>query len=67
MVIGFLSLFKDFSMLLSIDDKAKVKIGVPGVSHLVKSKKYFLSNLGPQTEDHDFPIGSRLLIIPFGN
>jgi len=49
-----------------MDDKAKVKVGVPAVSKFVKPRKYFEINHGPVTPDHDFPIGQRFLIIPSG-
>ena len=53
-------------LLLSADDKAKVKVGVPAVSKFVKSRKFFEIGKGPKTPDHDFPVGQRLLIIPSG-
>jgi len=54
-------------LLFSVDDKAKVKIGIPAVSKFVKSQKFFEVGKGPKTPDHDFPVGERLLIIPSGN
>jgi len=65
-LISYLSMFKEDSLLFSIDDKAKVKIGVPCVSHLVKSRKFFLREFGPKTMDHDFPLANGLLIVPSG-
>ena len=53
-------------MLLSIDDKAKVKVGIPAVSRFVHSKKYYTITKGPQTFDHDFPIGNKYLLVPSG-
>lgn len=54
-------------LILSIDDKAKVKVGNPAVSRFVHSKKYFKVSNGPRTADHDFPIGSKFLLIPSGS
>ena len=65
-MISYLSLFKESSLLISMDDKAKVKVGVPCISHLVKSRKFFPKNQGPETLDHDFPIDNGFLIIPSG-
>jgi len=65
-LMSFLSLFKEESLLLSIDDKAKVRIGISCISHHVKSKKFFKRNHGPQTTDHDFPLTNGLLIVPSG-
>ena len=65
-LIAYLSMYHEDSLLFSMDDKAKVKIGVPCISHLVKSRKYFKRQEGPQTSDHDFPLLNRLLIIPSG-
>ena len=43
---------KDY-LVLSIDDKCKVKIGVPAVSRHVKLRKYLeISKGAPQTQDH---------------
>jgi hypothetical protein len=50
----------------SVDDKAKVKVGIPAVSHYVFSKKYFKTDSGPKTSDHTFPLGLRYLIVPSG-
>ena len=58
--------FNDTALLLSMDDKSKVKIGVAAVSRFVHSRKYFYSDNGPKTLDHDFPISSKYLIIPSG-
>jgi len=49
-----------------VDDKAKIPIGVPAVSKLVKSKKYFIKGKGPVTPDHDFPLSNELKITPSG-
>jgi hypothetical protein len=65
-LIAFLSMFKEDALLLSIDDKAKIKVGIPCISHHVKSRKYFSKELGPQTPDHDFPLTNGLLIVPSG-
>jgi len=70
--MNFLSFLKDKhnvndTLVFSIDDKSKVKIGVPAVSRYVHSKKYFEINNGPTTPDHDFPIGEKMLITPSGN
>jgi len=54
------------TLLLSIDDKAKLKLGIPSISHHVKSRKYFVKDLGPQTSDHDFPIDNGMLLVPSG-
>ena len=59
-------MYKDKVMLFSMDDKAKVKVGVPCISHLVKSRKFFMKDLGPQTTDHDFFLANGLLLIPSG-
>ena len=65
-MINFLSLFNDCSCLISVDDKAKIKVGPPSVSRYVHSSKYFLSKDSPQTKDHDYPIAERFLITPSG-
>ena len=70
--MNFLSSLKDKYQIenilaLSIDDKAKVKIGVPAVSRYVHSRKYFEIHNEPTTPDHGFPIGEKLLITPSGN
>jgi hypothetical protein len=62
----YLALHKQNSSLISMDDKAKIKIGIPCVSHLVKSRKFFNKDLQPLTMDHDFPIANGMLIIPSG-
>ena len=59
--------FKIPVLAFSIDDKAKIKIGTPAVSRYVHSRKYFELKNEPKTPDHDFPIGSKMLIIPSGN
>ena len=61
-----MSEFSECTTLISIDDKAKVKIGIPAVSKFVYSRKYFIEGKGPHIHDHDFPIGSKCLIIPSG-
>ena len=73
LIINFISTISDKlnmkkeCLLLSIDDKCKVKIGVPAVSRHVKLRKYFeIAKGGPQTSDHDFPLGKKYLIIPSG-
>ena len=72
MVINFISFIaKEFNLkkdclLLSIDDKCKVKIGVPAVSRYVKLRKYFETTQAPKTPDHDFPLGTKYLIVPSG-
>ena len=71
-VINFVSIIaqnhniKDQCLLLSIDDKSKVKIGVPAVSRHVKLRKFFDLSNPPQTPDHDFPFGKKYLIVPSG-
>jgi len=71
-VMNYLALIKDKYciddiLILSIDDKAKIKIGVPAVSRYVHSRKYFEIHNEPTTPDHDFPISEKLLITPSGN
>jgi len=65
-LISFLSSFKEQSLLFSMDDKAKVKVGVPCISHLAKSRKFFQNGKGPETTDHDFPLTNGLLLTPSG-
>jgi len=54
-------------LLLSVDDKAKVKVGIPAVSKYIFSRKYFEVNHKMKINDHDFPIGAGFLIVPSGN
>ena len=49
-------------LILSMDDKSKVKIGVPAVSRYVHSKHYFLKGKESHLPDHDFSIGKKYLI-----
>lgn len=65
-LISYLSSFEQDSLLISMDDKAKVKIGIPCISHHVKSRKYFVKGTEPETSDHDFPLANGLLIVPSG-
>ena len=41
-LMTYLTHNKQTSLLISMDDKAKIKIGIPCVSHHVKSRRYFL-------------------------
>jgi hypothetical protein len=72
MVINFISYIakkfnmKDQCLIMSVDDKAKVKIGIPAVSKHVKLRKFFELSKSPKLPDHDFPFGKKYLLVPSG-
>ncbi|CAF2854670.1 unnamed protein product [Rotaria sp. Silwood2] len=49
------SLYNDECISLSCDNKAKIPIGTPAVSHYVRSRKFHLIDQAPNLPDHDFP------------
>ena len=54
------------SVILSMDDKAKVDLGKTAVSKYVKVSKLFLKRGKSSLPDHDFPISEKFKIIPSG-
>ena len=48
-------LYDDECISLSCDNKAKIPIGIPAVSHYVRSRKFHLIDQAPRLLDHDFP------------
>ena len=54
-VMEFGALFADFVDVISIDDKAKIKIGTAAVSRYHQMCRFFLEIDMPNLLDHDFP------------
>ncbi|XP_033126527.1 uncharacterized protein LOC117124406, partial [Anneissia japonica] len=57
--------FADECILMSCDNKNKIKVGTQAVSRHFKVTCYFSSNDEPNYDDHDFPYGG-YLITPCG-
>ena len=55
------SLFSDFIGTLSMDDKAKIKVGPPAFSRYHQLKIIFSTDDQPNFSDHDIPIPGYLL------
>jgi hypothetical protein len=47
--------FSHSSMVLSYDNKNRVKIGLPAVSRLNKAKRWFMESDRPKLPTHDYP------------
>ena len=56
-------LFNDNLKIISMDDKAKVKVGAPAVSRYHRLKRLFPSSDNPNYSDHDFPVSGYFLNI----
>ena len=56
-------LFNDNLKIISMDDKAKVKVGGPAVSKYHRLKRLFPSSDNPNYSDHDFPVSGYFLNI----
>ena len=54
------------SLIISLDDKAKVDIGKQAVSKYVKGNKFYLKDKQVRLPDHDFPLAQRYKITPSG-
>jgi hypothetical protein len=58
----FAEVFADETIIISQDDKAKVGLGVPAVGRTFKTIQTV--NEPVTVEDHDFPFGSKMKLIP---
>jgi len=58
----FAEVFADEAIIISQDDKAKVGLGIPAVGRTFKTIQTV--NEPVIVEDHDFPVGSKMKLIP---
>ncbi|CAB4440919.1 unnamed protein product [Rhizophagus irregularis] len=58
----FAEIFADEAIIVSQDDKAKVGLGTPAVGRTFKTIQTI--NEPVTVEDHDFPVGSKMKLIP---
>ncbi|GBC26323.2 hypothetical protein GLOIN_2v1870260 [Rhizophagus irregularis DAOM 181602=DAOM 197198] len=58
----FAEVFADESIIISQDDKAKIGLGIPAVGRTFKTIQSV--NEPVTVEDHDFPTGSKMKLIP---
>lgn len=58
----FAEVFADDAIIISQDDKAKIGLGIPAVGRTFKTIQTV--NEPVTIEDHDFPIGSKMKLIP---
>ena len=49
--------------ILSMDDMAKIKVGIPPVSRYHQVRRLFASTHMPNLSDHDFPVPNYLLSV----
>src|SRR6266542_5951120 len=58
----FFEVFADEAIIISQDDKAKVRLGIPTVGHTFKTIQSV--NEPVTVKDHDFPTSSKMKLIP---
>ncbi|CAB4477164.1 unnamed protein product [Rhizophagus irregularis] len=58
----FAEVFADETIIISQDDKAKIGLGIPAVGRTFKAIQ--TTNEPVTVEDHDFPMGSKMKLIP---
>ena len=58
----FAKVFADDTIIIFQDDKAKIRLGIPAVGRTFKTIQSV--NEPVTVEDHDFPIGSKMKLIP---
>ncbi|CAB4464998.1 unnamed protein product [Rhizophagus irregularis] len=58
----FAEVFADETIIISQDDKAKIGLGIPAVGRTFKAIQ--TTNELVTVEDHDFPMGSKMKLIP---
>ena len=55
------ALYPNGYVIISVDDMAKVKVGLPAVSRYHQVKRFLMSNDSPNLPDHDFSVPGYLL------
>src|SRR5438128_9423670 len=58
----FAEVFADETIIISQDDKAKISLGIPAVGRTFKTMQTVSEPVS--IEDHDFPTGSKMKLIP---
>ena len=58
----FAEVFADETIIISQDDKAKIGLGIPAVGRTFKTMQTVSEPVS--IEDHDFPTGSKMKLIP---